>query len=316
MNHLAARVADAALEATVVGSFSNVGIHLRSRLFAWDEPPNAAGRTVVVTGATSGLGLAAARRLAASGAHVVLVGRDDDRLDQARETVGAADAVSVARADLGELADVRALAGALERDHPSIDGLIHNAGALLDRYTLTSEGREATVATHVLGPFLLTATLLPNLRRAHGRVLTMASGGMYTERLDVAHLTMEASEYRGSVAYARAKRAQVELTREWARRVPGSEVLFLAVHPGWADTPGVATALPRFRQVMGPLLRTPEEGADTIVWAATTPLPPDSSGTFWHDRRKRRTSWFPWTATPAGEADRLWAWCAAQTGIS
>jgi len=91
---------------------------------------------------------------------------------------------------------------------------------------------------------------------------------MYTQRLDPAALQMTPRGYRGVTAYARAKRAQVALSREWARRLAGTGITFHAMHPGWVDTPGIAAALPGFHRVMWPLLRTPGEGADTIVWLA------------------------------------------------
>lgn len=310
-----ARIVDAALEATVVGSFSRVGCRVRSALFAWEDPAPAAGRTVVVTGATSGLGFAAARRLVALGAHVVMVGRDDERLEAARSKALAADdaggTASCLRCDLGELTQVRALAARLLDEHGHLDVLVHNAGALLAERHETSEGREVTLASHVLGPFLLTSLVRPAL--TGGRVLTMSSGGMYTERLDVDRLEMDEASYRGSTAYARAKRAQVVLATRWAARAP--EVWFAALHPGWADTPGVADSLPRFSRALGPLLRSPDEGADTLVWLATAPQPPGPSGSFWHDRRTRRSSWFGWTSTSEAEAEHLWRFCSEQVGV-
>ena len=100
----------------------------------------------------------------------------------------------------------------------------------------------------MVAPFLLTTLLMPALLdAAPSRVITVSSGGMYTERLDLATLQLPASRYRGVTAYARAKRAQVALSREWARRLAGTGVAFHAMHPGWVDTPGVAAALPGFR---------------------------------------------------------------------
>lgn len=144
----------------------------------------------------------------------------------------------------------------------------------------------------------------------------MSSGGMYTAPLSVEHLQMTAAEYRGSEQYARAKRGQVTLNEMWAHRVDRSAVVFHALHPGWADTPGVAAALPQFRRVMRPLLRTPAEGADTLVWlAADDGEPLRSSGDFWLDRRRRKIHRLPSTVrsdTPLRRRE-LWDWCVAQT---
>jgi NAD(P)-dependent dehydrogenase (short-subunit alcohol dehydrogenase family) len=130
---------------------------------------------------------------------------------------------------------------------------------------------------------------------------------MYTQRPDLATLQMPRPRYRGVTAYAKAKRAQVALSREWARRLAGTGVAFHAMHPGWVDTPGVAAALPRFRRVTRPILLSPEQGADTIVWLATAPHTCLGSGRFWHDRRPRPEYPLPWTRgkDPAA-AQQLW----------
>ena len=157
-------------------------------------------------------------------------------------------------------------------------------------------GTELTILGQVVAPFLLTTLLMPALlAAAPSRVITVSSGGMYTQRLDLATLQLPASRYQGVTAYARAKRAQVALSREWARRLAGTGVAFHAMHPGWVDTPGVAAALPGFRRVTRPILLSPEQGADTIVWLATAPATRLGSGRFWHDRRARPEHPLPWT---------------------
>ena len=164
--------------------------------------------------------------------------------------------------------------------------LVLNAGALTHEYTVTGEGNETTLATHVLSPFLLTRALRPLLEAsAPSRVIVVASGGMYTEPLDVDALDPEPAAYDGTKAYARCKRAQVVLAEEWTRDLLDTGITVNAMHPGWADTPGLRAALPGFSRVVGPLLRTPEEGADTIVWLAAAPDAADLSGLFFLDRR-------------------------------
>ena len=161
---------------------------------------------------------------------------------------------------MGDLRAVEALATELARRHDRIDVLIHNAGALTADRRESPQGIEMTVASQVMGPFLLTARLLPQLRvGGPGRVLTMSSGGMYSAASTVERLQMGA-DYKGAEQYARAKRAQVTLNEMWAQRVDPAEVVFHALHPGWADTPGVAESLPTFRKVVGPLLRSPRAG--------------------------------------------------------
>ena len=124
-------------------------------------------------------------------------------------------------------------------------------------------------------------------------------------------------EYEGTTAYARVKRAQLVLNHEWARRVDPASVVFHAMHPGWADTPGVRSSLPGFYRVMRPLLRSARQGADTAVWLAAAPEATQTSGDFWLDRHRRWEHKAPWTRPKDAEADqaRLWDWCLARTGV-
>ena len=194
--------------------------------------------------------------------------------------------------------------------------LVLNAGALTHEYTVTGEGNELTLATHVLSPFLLTRALRPLLEAsAPSRVIVVASGGMYTEPLDVDALDPEPAAYDGTKTYARCKRAQVVLAEEWTRELLDTGITVNAMHPGWADTPGLRTALPGFSRVVGPLLRTPEEGADTIVWLAAAPDAADLSGLFFLDRRARAKHRLRRTRRPdeAREAARLWRLCTERT---
>ena len=305
-------LADVALEATIVGSFTRIGIVARRGLGPWDDldAVSLAGRTVMVTGATSGLGLAAARRLAAMGAAVRIVGRSPERTATAvaavRAQAGTDDATGYV-ADLADLGQVRALGEQVLDTEPHLDALVHNAGAMLHTRTVAADGHEVTFASMVLAPALLTETLLPLLARDGddpARVVLVSSGGMYTRRLDVDD-PESARDYRGSVAYATAKRAQVVLAERWGARWRDRGIVVHAMHPGWAATPGVHAALPTFERVMGPLLRTPDEGADTIVWLVAAAEPATTTGRFWHDRRARPTHYLPRTRETDGERDRL-----------
>jgi dehydrogenase/reductase SDR family member 12 len=312
---------DQALEASVAGSFTRIGAAIRKRTDSWEEfPPGCAqGKVVVVTGATSGLGLRTSTRLAELGATVVMVGRNPEKLKRVTSELRAQitnGTLEEAVADLGDLSQVRTLGAELIRRHRRLDVLIHNAGALDDVYAKTADGFECTLATHVIGPFLLTHLLLSRLVESSARVLWVASGGMYAEPLDVASLEMSAKNYDGVVAYAKAKRAQVTLASEFACR--HSQLVSHAMHPGWVDTPGVARSLPRFRRLVGPLLRTPEQGGDTLLWLAIdreTPL--QQNGRFWLDRRARsihRTLASRRADTPEMR-ERLWSWAMSKSGL-
>ena len=312
-----ARTADAALQVTVAGGFGSPGIRLRRRMFDWGPLPSLEGRLVVLTGATSGLGYAAATQMRQLGARLTIVGRDPDRTEAAARRISSlapGDPVEVAIADLTSLAAARAFAEQFAAAHDHLDVLVHNAGALTSQYVGTEEGFEGTYAAQVLSPHVITTTLLGLLGRAGSpRVVTVSSGGMYTQRLVAERMQMSRERYDGVTAYALAKRAQVVMTEQWARRF-GHVAQFHSMHPGWADTPGVADSLPTFRRVTQPLLRTPEEGADTIVWLAGVEPIPGPNGSFWLDRRPRGTVWLPGTSTTADEEDALWDIVCRQSG--
>jgi dehydrogenase/reductase SDR family member 12 len=318
------RTVDRLLEASIVGSFGASGVALRRRLGHWDPLTGAGqGRRVLVTGANRGLGLAAARALLARGAHVVVTARDPER---ARATVGlladeqggdARDRLQAETVELADLASVRALAERLQAG-ASLDVVVHNAGAMFPTREVSIDGLELTYQVHVVAPFLLTALLLPGLReRDDARVVTVSSGGMYTERLVVRRLDSPRG-YRPSVAYARAKRAQVELGREWHRRTGAhTGIAFHVMHPGWARTPGLESSLPGFTRLASPILRRPDDAVDTITFLSLAPRGPlgADGGRFWHDRLPRTTDRLARTRCEQQDRDELWARVAADAGI-
>jgi dehydrogenase/reductase SDR family protein 12 len=305
---------DGFLELTVVGSFSRIGFQVRRRVFGWTPPPDGslAGKTVLITGPTSGLGRATAEAVAALGARVVLVGRSAERLAMVRDALVAThgeDRFPIVIADMGSLASVRgAVAEVLERE-ARLDVIIDNAGAIFPERTVGPDGIEATFAILVVGPFALIDGLLPLMERTgDGRIVAITSGGMYTQALHLDDLGSERGEYTGALAYARAKRAQTALVRERARRLAAaaSPITVNAMHPGWADTPGLADTLPAFYRFMGRWLRSPEEGADTIVWLAADPAAAGRNGELFLDRRARPFDRVPMTRVSATERRRLW----------
>ncbi len=323
-----ARTVDTVAEATVVPSFSRVGYSLRQQLEGWTDPPSMAGRVVVVTGATSGIGRATAVGLARLGATVHLVGRDAERGARAMAAVERAGggAPTLDLVDLSDLDATAELGRRLVARHGRLDALVHAAGALSRTYTTTPAGLELTVATQLLAPYVLTAHLAPALAEAPAAtVVVVSSGGMYTQPFDLDELEPRPEEYNGTVAYARVKRAQLLLAEDWARRFAATGVASFAMHPGWVDTPGLASGLPGFRVLARPLLRTAAQGADTAVWLAAggpaadaaIPRSPRPRSGFYLDRRPRRDRRFP-VAHPysPGDAEALWAWCIERTGTS
>ncbi len=311
----ARRALDSLLEASVVGSFTRLGYETRRRLYDWTplERLRLDGKTAIVTGATSGLGLEAAHMLARQGAQVCIVGRNPDRTQQALETIDGAESEL---ADFSSMAETRAFAERFVDGHERLDVLVLNAGALTHAFTVTDEGNEVTLATHVLGQFLLLELLRPLLEAsAPSRVIVTTSGGMYLACLDVDALQPSEATYDGVKAYELAKRAQVSLVEEWTRVLAGTGVTMNAMHPGWADTPGLRTALPGFSRALSPLLRSPEQGADTIAWLASAPEVERTSGEFFLDRRARPTHRGGKTRRldEAQERTRLWELCVSRT---
>ena len=309
---------DTILDRTVVAGYTSVGYRIRRGTWSSADLQPMGGKVVLVTGATSGLGLAAAEGFARLGAAVWLLARSEERAERARQEVVARSRdrdVQVGLCDLSDLKAVRKFAERFSGDVPRLDVLINNAGALLGERTLSVDGIELTFATNVLGPFLLTNLLIPLLEKsAPARIVNVSSGGMYTQRIHVEDLQSAHGQFDGATAYARTKRAQVILTEQWAKRLQGTGIVVHAMHPGWADTPGLESSLPRFYCATRRLLRTPQEGADTIVWLGTAPEPARCSGGFWHDRRERPTHRVPWTRESAADRDRLWAECERLSG--
>ncbi|HEX6459607.1 MAG TPA: SDR family NAD(P)-dependent oxidoreductase [Thermoleophilaceae bacterium] len=299
---------DRALDLTVVPGYSRLGYSVRSRW--WGELPRMDGRLVMVTGATSGIGLAAATALAGLGARVQILARDEERGERAREQSGAE---RVWECDLSSLRSVREFARRFRDEQPELHVLVNNAGVLSAERSLSVDGNEFALATNVLGPFLLTGLLVPTLEAgAPSTIVNVSSGGMYTARLPVDNLQSERHDYDGTAVYARHKRAQVVLGEMWAERLNPHGVAAHSMHPGWVDTPGLERSLPRFHKLMKPALRSPEEGADTIVWLAATRQP---GGGFWHDRERRPTHVLRRTRESDEERARLWSECVRLTGL-
>jgi len=262
------------------------------------------------------------RALLASVARVVLVGRSEERLARVRDDLVAthgADRFPIVVADMASLASVRAAVAAILESESRLDVVIDNAGAIFPERRETADGIEATFATMVVGPFALITGLRPLLERTGGaRVVAVTSGGMYTQPLPLDDLGYTSGTFSGPRAYARAKRAQTALVREWARRLAAadSDVTINAMHPGWADTPGLADTLPGFYRFMGPVLRSPAEGADTIVWLAADPAAAGLSGGLFLDRRPRPFDRVPMTRLTGADRRRLWHLVVAMCGAA
>ena len=307
---MSARLIDTALDRTIAPGYSRFGLAVRKRLGSWPaDPPRMDGKVVLVTGASSGLGRAAAVGLAHLGADVRVLTRDSDRSaklarELEKETGGR---VSGVTCDVSDLASVRRFTGRFAAAEERLDVLVNNAGVMPPERTETADGIELTFATHVVGPHLLIARLSPLLEAAApSRVINVSSGGMYSQKLDLDDPQTAHGTYRKNRVYAKTKRAQVVLTHEWARRLEPKGVAVQSMHPGWADTQGVRDSLPGFSKLTRGIIRDAEQGADTIVWLAASPDAGRPTGAFWHDRRPRPEHYLPGRGESDQDRRRLW----------
>ena len=271
------------------------------------------GKTCLVTGASAGIGLAAARGLARLGARVVMAVRDPEKGERARRAVAEATGgeVETALVDLARRASIRAFARDIAALHPKLDVLVNNAGIWSERRRVGPDGVELVWATNVLGYFQVTELLLPLLRAAgKARVVNVASQLAFG--LDLSDVQFERRPWSGRGAYAQSKQADRMLTWALARRLSGTGVTAHAMHPGF-----VASEI--FAKGGGPISRVvslyarlggrpPEEGADTVVWLAASPEVDGRAGLFWIDRQEHRCRF----RDEAGE-EALWALCRRMT---
>lgn len=308
---------DDLLNETVIFGYDRIGYALRQPL--WDpEETNVdmSGKVCVVTGANSGLGYATAKALAQKGARVIMACRSEQRGTEAQKKLVASTGnanIELELVDLSRPEDIRAFAQRLQTRYNSLDVLINNAGALFNHREETPEGFEKTFATDLLGPYLLTRLLIPLLEKApEARIINISSGGMYFGKLHVEDLQFKKRPYNGPMAYAEAKRGLMILTQLWARALEQSSITINAMHPGWADTPGVASSLPGFRQLTRWVLRTHEEGADTIIWLAVKP-DLHTSGAFFFDRKPREVYRLPSTRSSLSDIERFWQYLGELT---
>ena len=296
--------------ATALLDFTRFG-YRRRRAHWLPMTASLAGKHVVLTGANSGLGFATARALLEADAILTVVIRDPNKLDAmqsalAEDTGRSADSVELC--DMSLLSNVEALCDRLLTQQKTIDVLINNAGALFNEYAQTSEGIERSAALLLLSPWRMTERLVPLLEhhQSPARVINVVSGGMYTQKLRCAQLVMTEPTYNGSVAYARAKRALTVLTGKgggWQGATSWSTACTRMGRYAWSPK-----CLPGFRRITQSVLRSADEGADTIVWLARATEADRVSGKLFLDREPRTTHLRPNTAEKREERLGLRDW--------
>ena len=298
-------------------SFNRMGFELNRRGFdPEDLPRDVGGRVALVTGANSGIGRATSLELARRGFDVWMLCRDRARGLEARDAIArecGGSRVHLGIVDMSDLGSIRRFVQEFPAER--VDVLVHNAGVLPHEKKLVA-GVELTFATNVLGPFALTGLLMDRLSRSlDARVIFVASGGLYFQRLDLSLLDVDATRFDGTRAYANAKRAQVLLGHILADRLRERGVTFASMHPGWADTAAVRTSLPKFYAMMRHVLRSAEQGADTVVWLAASDRARGTHGELFFDRRVAPEYPLPWTRETSAARAELLGMCEKLSGV-
>ena len=284
---------------------------------AWDIR----GKTVLVTGATSGIGLEASVALARQGARVIMVGRNQAKTEAARADVASRSGskeVSYLLADFASQASVRALADAVRSRADRLDVLVNNAGGVNKARTVTADGIETTFAVNHLGYFLLTNLLLDLVvKSAPARVVTVASVGHRRGTLDFEDLGFERGGYSIMRAYSRSKLANILFANELARRRAGSGVTSNSLHPGSVDTNiwsgAPLWAKPIIQVLLRPFFISAEKGGERIVQLAASPELEGVTGKYFEDGKVVDPSPL---ARDASLATRLWDVSARMVGLA
>jgi len=279
-----------------------------------------AGKTVLITGGTGGIGRATAVRLASMGARVGITGRDAERTQRAAAEIASESgngAVDVFAADMSSQAEVRRLAEDILAAYPRLDVLVNNAGGFWSHRHVTADGLEHTFALNHLAPFLLTSLLLERLMKsAPARIVTVSSGAQSMGKIDFDDLMGE-RKYSGQTAYNQSKLANVMFTYELARRLAGTGVTANALHPGMTNTSFSAEdpsrAFAPLVMVMRPFMKKPERGADTPVYLASSPAAEGLTGQYFANRAAKKSNESSYDSAATG---RLWAVSADLVGIN
>jgi NAD(P)-dependent dehydrogenase (short-subunit alcohol dehydrogenase family) len=271
------------------------------------------GRRCLVTGGGSGIGFEAALALADLGAEVVLLCEESEQAEESATSIRKSTGnrrVSIQSIDLTNSESIDAAVTELRKS--PVDVLVHCAERYCEERVVTDCGAELSFSVHVLGPHRLTRGLAPALESSDdARVIWVSSGAMLTRRLNLEDPTWLERDYDAAVAFTETKRAQVILAELWAEAFDGTSVRVNSMHPGWVDLPIVRSSFPLLRKLVKPVLRSPSEGADTIVWLAASHAAEGLTGQFFFDRQAVRTHWLSATHEARADRERLWQICEA-----
>ena len=288
---------------SAIGYFARgLFIHRYSRVYA--------GQRWLVTGASGGIGEAIVREGIRGGAEVTAIARDPSKLQMLKQSLGSkAEKLTCVITDMATVRGVKGLTEQLAAEALEYDALFNNVGVLFNSLTITDEGKEATFVTNLLSHYHLTESMAAQGRLKRGSVvINMTSGGMYNSPLSIENLNVTNPEtYAGKAAYAAHKRGQVALTGYWNDRFKDKAINFYVMHPGWAKTAGVKSALPVFYKLQNLILRSPFQGAETGFWLLATR--PETSDDLdygvWFDHELRPAHMFEATKAARCSIDEL-----------
>uniref|UniRef100_A0A8C5EGV4 Dehydrogenase/reductase SDR family member 12-like n=1 Tax=Gouania willdenowi TaxID=441366 RepID=A0A8C5EGV4_GOUWI len=289
--------------------FTRAYLSASKRFVEGDVEVGVAGRSFMITGANSGIGRATAMAIAMRGGIVHMVCRNKDKAEEARADIVKETGnkeIYVHILDLSDTKKVWEFAEGFKKKYKTLNVLINNAGSIICQREINPDGIEKGFATNVLGVYILTKSLIPLLEKSPDpRVITVSSGGMLAQKLRTGNLKSERGHYDAALVYAQHKRQQVVITEQMAKT--NSNIHFSVMHPGWVDTPAVANTMPDFYRSMKGSLRSPEQGADTVVWLAVSEAATKNpSGRFYHDRRMVSTHLpLAWTHSSPLEEQKL-----------
>ncbi|MDA0712623.1 MAG: SDR family NAD(P)-dependent oxidoreductase [bacterium] len=281
--------------------FSSKGWNYRRKNFSATK---ICPKTVLITGSTSGLGKSAAVSLAGMGCNLILMGRNSNKLEQLKNDLkerGFDRNLYAYTCDMEDISRLKTVCEQVIKDGHKIDVLINNAGALFPEAKLL-DGTERTTVVDLIAPWVITCKLLAIIQ-PKGCIINVSSGGIYSAKLTTANLKKATEPFSGSKAYAAAKRAMNIFSAGLNSELKDMDIRVHCMHPGWADTPGVVNSLPTFHKLSKHFLRTPFQGADTLVWLAMHN--PESGGKFWLDRQIQPSHIFNSTKIEGNEYEEL-----------
>lgn len=272
-------------------------------------------KTAIITGATSGIGYQTALAIAKQGYRTVLVSRNKEKLENTQQEIISEtgnENISYFVADLSLISDIKRVANEIKQAHPVIDVLVNNAGAMFSARQETQEGIELTLATNHINYFLLTTLLLDNIKAApNGRVACVSSEAQkLTKAVNWDDMEFK-NKFKGLTAYAQSKLFNAMFTFQLAKKLEGTNVIANCMHPGGVNTGFGRNTKGFMRFLVGlifPLMRTPEKGAETLIWLATSNEVEGINGKYFYDKKAIKGS------PPAyndSELEKLWQWTEA-----